>query len=41
LRPPAAQGAVKLDDAEELVALRLGQAELGVKQLLLVVEDFE
>src|SRR5262245_53241164 len=36
-----AQGTVQLDDTDKFVALRPGKRQLGVKQRLLVVEDFE
>ena len=39
--PAAAQGAVKLDHAEEFVEPGLGQDQFGVEKFLLVVEDFQ
>ena len=39
--PAAAEGAVKLDDAKELVAPRLGEDEFGAEEFLLGIEHFE
>src|SRR2546428_9747113 len=39
--PPAAEHAVEGDDGHELVALRAREVELGGKELLLGLEDFE